>query len=183
MEAAKSSAETRWREAPLTCWPLPGFAEIFCERPGKAKLGVGGDDEPGPAVSGGRFEESGRGPPQRLLEHPEGVLEVESPQECRPEPVHIPGRSGGGRPPQPHGSGAAVAAEVVDLQTDDGAFDDRQSSFGMVGPGRAPDQPRFPRRSPHRVRQRALQETRHRRTRHQPPRRLPCRSHPLRGKP
>ncbi|MDV9198346.1 C40 family peptidase [Streptomyces sp. Wh19] len=36
--------------------------------------------------------------------------------------------------------GAAVSTEVVYLKTDDGAFDDRQVSFGVVGPGRAPDQ-------------------------------------------
>ncbi|MGW7461139.1 hypothetical protein [Streptomyces sp. NPDC054797] len=37
-----------------------------------------------------------------------------------------------------------------------------------------------PRRSTHRLRQRALQETQHRRTHHQPPQRLPRRRHPLR---
>lgn len=129
-------------EAPLACGPLPGLAEVFCEGPGKAELGVGGDDEPGPAVGGGWLAELGSGPPQRLLEHPEGVLKIESAQERLPEPVHIPSSSGGGRPPQPDGPGAAVSTEVVDLKTDDGAFDDRQLSFGVVGPGRSPDQQR-----------------------------------------
>jgi hypothetical protein len=47
-------------------------------------------------------------------------------------------------------------------------------------PAKAPAQPRLPRRPPHRLRQRALQETQHGRTRHQPPQGLPSRRHPLR---
>ncbi|MGW9172321.1 transposase [Streptomyces decoyicus] len=43
-----------------------------------------------------------------------------------------------------------------------------------------PPQPRLPRRSSHRLRQRALQEAQHRRTHHQPAEGLPCRRHPLR---
>ncbi len=53
MEAAKSSADTCWCEASLACWLFPGFAEVFCEGPGEAELGVGCDDKPGPPVGGG----------------------------------------------------------------------------------------------------------------------------------
>lgn len=78
MEAAKSSTDARGCEAPLAGGPFPGIAEVFCEEPGKAELGVGCDDEPCPAVGGGWLAEFGSGPPQRLLEHSEGVLKVES---------------------------------------------------------------------------------------------------------
>lgn len=59
MEAAKSSTDTRECEAPLACGPFPGLAEAFCEGSGKAELGVGGNDEPGPAVCGGWLASSG----------------------------------------------------------------------------------------------------------------------------
>jgi hypothetical protein len=55
VETAKSPADTRGCEAPLACGPLPGLAEVFCEGTGKAELGMGGNDEPGPAIGGGRL--------------------------------------------------------------------------------------------------------------------------------
>lgn len=45
MEAAKSSTDAWGCEAPLARGPFPGSAEVFCEGPGKAELGVGGDHE------------------------------------------------------------------------------------------------------------------------------------------
>ncbi len=47
-------------------------------------------------------------------------------------------------------------------------------------PAKTPQEPRLPRWSAHRLRQRAIQETQHRRTNHQPPQGLPRRRHPLR---
>ncbi|GFN09830.1 hypothetical protein GCM10010298_69580 [Streptomyces microflavus] len=53
MEAAKSSTDARGCEAPVAGGPFPGIAEVFCEGPGRAELGMGRDDEPGPAAGGG----------------------------------------------------------------------------------------------------------------------------------
>ncbi len=47
-------------------------------------------------------------------------------------------------------------------------------------PAKTPQEPRLPKRPARRLRQRAPQETQHRRTRHQPPQGLPGRRHPLR---
>lgn len=60
---------------------------------GEAELGVGGKDEPGPAAGGGRVAASGPSPAEGLLEHAEGVLDVERSQERPPAPVDV-GRGG-----------------------------------------------------------------------------------------
>lgn len=59
---------------------LPRPAEVFGERPGEPELGVGNDQDPGPAVRGlGSAEFRGR-PAEGLLREPERVLKVESAQ-------------------------------------------------------------------------------------------------------
>jgi hypothetical protein len=57
---------------------FPGQAQVVSERPGEAELGVGGDDQPGPPVRGGRVADLGDGPPEDLLEQPEGVLKEQA---------------------------------------------------------------------------------------------------------
>jgi hypothetical protein len=75
------------------------------------------------AAAGGADLRSG--PAQGLFEQPEGVLEVETTQKRLPPAVHM-GRAGvGDGGPQPDGFGVAVAGQVLDLQPDECAFDDR----------------------------------------------------------
>lgn len=61
VEAAKSSADAGGREASSARGPLPGFTEVFCEWPGESELGVGDDDQPGPAIGGCGLAEFGNG--------------------------------------------------------------------------------------------------------------------------
>ena len=53
---------------------LPGKPLIGGQAAGEPELGEGGQDEPGPAVGGGRIAEFRAGPAQGLLEEPERVL-------------------------------------------------------------------------------------------------------------
>ena len=70
------------------------------------------------------------GPAEGLLEQPEGVFQVEATQEGLPPAVHV-GRVGAGdRGPEPHRFGVAVPGQMVNLQPDQGALDDRE--FGLV---------------------------------------------------
>jgi hypothetical protein len=68
------------------------------------------------------------------------VCQVEAAQERLPPAVHV-GRGGaGGGGPQPHRLRVAVPGQVLDLQPNQGAFDDRQLA-GVVDPARAAGQP------------------------------------------
>ena len=105
---------------------LPGAAQVTGEGPGEAELGVDGDDQPGPAVGGLRGADLWAGPAEGLFEQPEGVFQVEAAQERLPGAVDVDGGDTGGRRPQPDGLGVTVAGQVVDLQADEGPFDDRE---------------------------------------------------------
>ena len=61
----------------LSWWggPFPGQAQVVSERSGEPELGIGDDDEPGPAIRGLWVTDLRRGPAEDLLEHPEGVLQ------------------------------------------------------------------------------------------------------------
>ena len=67
----------------------PRQAQVRRQRAGEPELGMAGDDDPGPPVSGGRVTESRGGPAKDLLEQPEGVLKIKSAQERLPQPVHL----------------------------------------------------------------------------------------------
>lgn len=56
---------------------------------------MGGDDQPGPAVGSRRVAQAGPGPAERLLEHAEGVLDVEAAEKRLPAAVDV-GRGGAG---------------------------------------------------------------------------------------
>jgi hypothetical protein len=87
---------------------LPGAAQVGGQRAGESELGVGGDDDPGPAVRS-LWSADLRGPAQGLLEQSEGVFEVEPAQERLPAAVDV-GRGGaGGRGPQSHRLRVAVS--------------------------------------------------------------------------
>jgi hypothetical protein len=67
----------------------------------------------------------GRVQPRVCFEQAEGVFQVEAAQERLPAAVDI-GCGGADRgAPQPHGFRVAVAGQVLDLQPDEGAIDDR----------------------------------------------------------
>src|SRR6266536_2103962 len=67
-------------------------------------------------------------------------FKIESSEERLPEPVQVGGGGAGGRGPQPHRLGVAVAGQVLDLQPDEGAFHDRQVAV-VVNPAGAVGEP------------------------------------------
>src|SRR5271166_4266024 len=81
---------------------LPGQAEVFGDAAGEPELGQGGQDQPGPPVGGGGVAEPGAGPAEDLLEEPECVFDIETPQERLPAAVYPGGIRGGIGGPQPH---------------------------------------------------------------------------------
>src|SRR3954453_6457899 len=52
-EGGKSAADPGGGQSPGRAGSFPGAAQIHGELTGQAQLGVGGDDQPGPAVGGG----------------------------------------------------------------------------------------------------------------------------------
>jgi hypothetical protein len=64
------------------------------------------------------------------------VFEVEAAQEGLPGPVDVDAGRGRVAGPQPQRLRGAVAGQVLDLQPDQGAFDDRQLA-GVLAPGAA----------------------------------------------
>src|SRR5271165_6920885 len=77
-DAAKAPADAGGGEAAGLAGLLPGQADVGGEVAGEAELGVAGDDQPGPAVGGGRVAELRPGPAELLLQEPERVLDVET---------------------------------------------------------------------------------------------------------
>ncbi len=66
---------------------FPGTASVACEGAGETELGVGGDDQPGPAVGGLGGADLRGGPGEGLLEQAEGVFDVEASQVGLPETI------------------------------------------------------------------------------------------------
>src|ERR1039457_7034815 len=119
---------------------FPGVAQVSGQSAGQAQLGMAGYDQPGPPVRSVRVADLGDGPPEDLLEQPESVLQVEPAQERLPQPVHLTRSGAGARGPQPDRLGVPVARQMVDLQADQGAFDDGQVAV-VVKPGGAVGEP------------------------------------------
>ncbi len=84
MDVPESAADPGGGQAPGQGRAFPGQAQVLSERAGQAQLGVGGNDQPGPPVSGGWVAEFGGGPAEELLEQAERVLQVEAAQERLP---------------------------------------------------------------------------------------------------
>jgi hypothetical protein len=95
-EAAKSAADPGRGEPARRGGTFPGAAQVGGQRPGEPELGVDGDDQPGPAVSGGGVANFGGGPAEDLLEQPEGMLKIKSAQERLPQQVYLSGGQAGG---------------------------------------------------------------------------------------
>ena len=66
---------------------FPGQAYVLDDGSGQSELGVGGGDEPGPAVGLCGCAQSWGGPAQGVLDEPEGVLDVETAQVAGPAGV------------------------------------------------------------------------------------------------
>ena len=125
-DAAKAPADAGGGEAAGLAGLLPGQADVGGEVAGEAELGVAGDDQPGPAVGGGRVAELRPGPAELLLQEPERVLDVETAQECLPGAVHlVPGGTGAGGP-QPQRLRVTLAGQVIHGEPDEGSLDDGQ---------------------------------------------------------
>ena len=73
-------------QPPGRCGPFPRAAQVSGERAPEAELGVAGDDQPGPAVRGGRVADLRDGPAEDLLEQAEGVLKPGGFAVARPRP-------------------------------------------------------------------------------------------------
>lgn len=122
-EVPKPSPNSGGGEAAGLGGPLPGAPEVRSGSAEEPELGVGGDDEPGPAVCGLGTAELGAGPAERRLDHPEGVLKIEAAQECLPADVDIRAgqtRLGG---PQSDRNRGSVARQVVDFEPDQRAVE------------------------------------------------------------
>src|SRR5664280_2544127 len=76
-KSTKSSPDAGRGEPAGFALSFPGQAEVLDDGSGQAQLGVGGDDERGPAVGllGGTHR--GCGPAEGVLDEPEGVFDVE----------------------------------------------------------------------------------------------------------
>ncbi len=145
------------RGEPVRCGgAFPGAAQVGDERAGEAELGVRGDDQPGPAVGRRRGRAGcGRVQPRVCL----NSRKVCSRSKRRRNACHQRSTSAavgvGGGGPQPDRLGVAVAGQMIDLQPDQGAFDDRQlarrgrasSRGGSAGDGPGPSWSRPPCRS------------------------------------
>ncbi|MYR14526.1 hypothetical protein GTY62_38845 [Streptomyces sp. SID724] len=120
------------------------MAEVGDERAGKAELGVGGNDQPGPPVGRRRVAQAGPGPAERLLEQAEGVLQVEAAEEHLPAAVDVFGAGAGARPPESDVGPAEQARGHLgrDLFVP-GEFLDHPDAIGLLDLGdhrRAPQQ-------------------------------------------
>src|ERR1019366_7581820 len=136
-DAAKPPADAGGKQPAGRAGPLPGQADVGGEVAGEPELGVGGDDEPGPPVGGGRVAQFRAGPAELLLEEPERVLDIEAAQERLPGPVHVLFAGGGAGGPQPQRLRVPAAGQAVHLEADEGALDDGQLAL-VVLPGGPP---------------------------------------------
>ena len=104
---------------------LPGAAEVAGEGAGEQELGVGGDDDPGPAVGllGGADLRGGEA--EGALQGADGVLDVEPCEVGAPELVQ--GQGAGAGVPEPElAVGVAAVGEPLGGDVDEGAAQDGQ---------------------------------------------------------
>src|ERR1035441_2808033 len=101
---------------------------------------MGGDDEPGPPVGGGRVAQFRAVPAEYLLNEAERVLDIETAQERLPGAVHFACCGAGAGGPQPDRVRVTLAGQVIDGEPDEGALDDGQLAV-VVLPAAAVFQP------------------------------------------
>src|SRR3954463_11991626 len=82
-----------------TLGALPGEMPVLDGAAGQAELGVGQQDQPGPAIGLLGVADAGRGPVERLLAEAVGMLQVEAVDVCPPEDSEV--GCAGATPPQP----------------------------------------------------------------------------------
>lgn len=115
--------------------PFPGTTQVGCERAGEPQLGVGGEDQPGPAVRRLGGADLRAGPAEGVFEQSEGVLDVEAPQVCLPQAAGVCGGGLGAGSPQPDRLGGCSAGRVADVQADHRPLDDRECAVGLGSGG------------------------------------------------
>jgi hypothetical protein len=92
-DAAEPAADPGGGQAARRAGLLPGQAQVGGERAAQVKLGVAGDDQPGPPVGGRRVAQLGAGPAENLFQEPERVFDIKAAQERLPGAI---GLGGGG---------------------------------------------------------------------------------------
>src|ERR1019366_2459739 len=131
LKSAKPSPDEGGGESAGFVSSFPWEAEVVNEVACEAELGVGGEDEPGPAVGLFGVAQRWGGPAQGVLEEPEGVLDVEAAQVSPPTDVEVEGGSRGPEPQRLLGP-AGGFGQGLDVDPDHGAGHDRQ--FVVVVP-------------------------------------------------
>src|SRR5215211_8819571 len=88
-ERRETPKRPAWRQPPVSLRALPRQAAVLRARAGQPQLGVGSDDEPGPPIRLFGVPDPRRGPPERLLEEADRVLEVEPPDVSPPQQIEV----------------------------------------------------------------------------------------------
>ncbi len=134
-KSTKPPADPRRGESGGVTRAFPGQAVVGNETAGQPQLGVGRDDEPGPAVGLLGCAQRRGGPAERAFREPVRVLEIEASQVGPPADVEV--GQAGSRPPQPEGldgTGGGLG-KVLDLDPDHAAAHDRRAV--VAGPASA----------------------------------------------
>ncbi len=128
--------QQRRKGTPDSCWSetldgkrrLPGQVDILDERLGSAQLGVGENQQPGPAVGSSGSTQFGERPFQGLLEKAKQVLNGEAGNVETPNGFQVwCDRTG---PPEPQGHGRfGGARQMLDFQADKGS---RHNGLGLT---------------------------------------------------
>ena len=77
-DVPEPAADAGRGQPPGGCGAFPWQAQVGGERAGQVELGVGGDDQPGPPVRGGRVTQFRAGPAEGLFQEPERVLKEQA---------------------------------------------------------------------------------------------------------
>jgi hypothetical protein len=128
--ARTAAAETRGGPAAATSaaadGPLPRQPLVAGDLAGQTELGVAGQHQPGPPVGLLGMPGPWRGPAERLLGEPDGVLQVEPADVRAPGQVQIQRAALRAGPPQPqHLRRTGAGRHPLDLDAEDGAAHDR----------------------------------------------------------
>jgi hypothetical protein len=97
-QSRKSSANPHRAQSRRTPALFQGQSHVFDESAGQSELCVGRHDEPRPALGLLGCSQCGRGPTERVLDEPVGVLDVEASQIGAPAEIEV--RLSRSRPPQ-----------------------------------------------------------------------------------
>jgi hypothetical protein len=88
-ECSETPKRPARRQPPLALRALPRQTAVGHARASQPQLCVGGEHEPAPEVGLLGVPNPRRGPPERLLEETDSVLQVETPHVCPPQEIQI----------------------------------------------------------------------------------------------